>query len=183
MRSGSGRWSLCPNCSPGKRTESRNSQTDMLPVAVAPPEEQATIDRALEILESRLRKNEGSIASTREDIVTYLRLMLADKPAEEFMIVFLDCRHRLIEARTLFKGTVDGCAVYPREVVRAVIEVNAAAVCLAHAHPSQNPEPSEADKAITMKLGQALALIDVRLFDHIVIGGMEHVSLAERGWI
>ena len=148
-----------------------------------PPQEQAIIDRALEILEARLRKSKGPIMQSPEDIVDYLRLHLADKPAERFLVLYLTSRHALIEMRVEATGTVDGAAVYPREIIRSVIELNAAAIVCAHQHPSQNPSPSEADRELTLKLGRALAPIDVRLIDHIVVGGMEHVSMAELGWI
>ena len=148
-----------------------------------PAQEQAVIRRALEILESRLRTDPGPYIETPAAAVEYFKLTLAAEPAEVFAVAFLDTRHRLIEIREMFRGTVDGASVFPREIVRAVIETNAAAVVMAHQHPSGNPEPSEADRSITLKLGKALALIDVRVLDHVVIGGMEHVSLAERGWI
>jgi DNA repair protein RadC len=111
------------------------------------------------------------------------RALVGDRDREFFGVLFLDTRHRLIAAEQLFSGTIDGAVVYPREVVKRALEVNAAALILTHNHPSGDPEPSEADRSITAKLAQALALIDVRLLDHLVIAGERHVSLAERGWI
>ena len=165
-------------------TEAEEPQVEMFPLkAEYPPQEQAVIERALKILESRLRTEPGPHISSPEAAIEYFRLKMAAEPAEVFMAAFLDTRHRLIEIREMFRGTIDGAAVYPREIIRAVYETNAAAVLFSHAHPSGVAEPSEADRGITLKLSRALALIDVRVLDHVVIGGMEHVSLAERGWI
>jgi DNA repair protein RadC len=100
-----------------------------------------------------------------------------------FCCLFLDTRHRVICFEALFRGTVDGATVYPREVVKRALYHNAAAVILGHNHPSGDCEPSEADRSITAKLAGALALVDVRLLDHLVVSRQGHVSLAERGWI
>ncbi|RIK37652.1 MAG: DNA repair protein RadC [Chloroflexi bacterium] len=118
-----------------------------------------------------------SPAVTRE----YLRTKLAGYDYEVFAIMLLDSRHRLIQYIELFRGTIDGASVHPREVVREVLRVNAAAVILAHNHPSGVPEPSQADELITLRLREALALIDVRTLDHIIVGGDRTTSLAERG--
>lgn len=107
------------------------------------------------------------------------RLHLYDK--EVFAVAFLDTRHRLITYEELFYGTLDQAAVYPREVLRRTLAHNAAAVIVSHNHPSGNPEPSQADIAMTQRLKQALELIDARLLDHIVIGTTP-TSLAERGF-
>lgn len=101
--------------------------------------------------------------------------------AERFDIAMLDNRHRLIESRAMFHGTIDSASVYPREIVRACIDANAAAICCSHNHPSGVAEPSRADIEITKKLTKALALIDVRVLDHIITGEGYAVSLAERG--
>ena len=113
----------------------------------------------------------------------YCRVKLAALPYEVFGCLFLDTRHRVIEFRELFRGTIDGAAVYPREIARAAIECNAAAVVLTHNHPSGNPEPSTADRAITQRVREALELLDVRTLDHIVVGREGTVSFASRGWI
>ncbi len=110
----------------------------------------------------------------------YLKAQLQGYPHEVFAVLFLDNRHRVIRFEKLFHGTIDGASVYPREVVRRAIEANAAAVIFAHNHPSGVAEPSQADQQITNRLQQALALIDVRVLDHMVIGD-EVVSFAERG--
>ncbi len=114
---------------------------------------------------------------------TFFRDKLAGQEREVFAAVFLDSRHRLIEYVELFHGTIDGAEVYPREVVRHAIRCNAAAAIVAHNHPSGSLEPSAADRAVTTRLKQALALIDVRLLDHVIVGGLQTVALAERGWV
>jgi DNA repair protein RadC len=111
----------------------------------------------------------------------YLSIRLAGYPHEVFACLFLDNRHRVIEFEELFRGTIDGASVHPREVVRRAIAHNAAAIILTHNHPSGVAEPSEADRQITRRLQEALALIDVRVLDHIVVAAGESVSLAERG--
>ncbi len=110
----------------------------------------------------------------------YLRLELATEEQEIFSCLFLDNRNRVIEFKRMFYGTIDGASVYPREVAKAALAVNAAAVIFAHNHPSGVAEPSNADKRITDRLKDALALLDIRVLDHIVIGD-EAVSMAERG--
>jgi len=110
----------------------------------------------------------------------WLRVHCASMVAEVFGVIFLDNKHRILTSRELFRGTLDGCSVAPREVVRAVIEANAAAVVLYHNHPSGNPEPSSADVAITQTLKQALDLVGCRVLDHL-IAGETVTSLASRG--
>lgn len=117
--------------------------------------------------------------ATREYLVGVFRGL----PHEQFRVLLLDNRHRLIDDVPMFNGTIDGASVHPREIVRLVLERNAAAVILAHNHPSGVPEPSQADELITSRLKDALALIDVRVLDHIVIAGEQSVSFAERGLI
>jgi len=111
----------------------------------------------------------------------YLLSQLRDSPHEIFACLFLDNRHRVIVFEQLFRGTIDGANVYPREVVKAALKHNAAAVILAHNHPSGVAEPSQADESITQRLKQALALVDIRVLDHIIVGDGVTVSLAERG--
>lgn len=111
----------------------------------------------------------------------YLKSRLYAHPHEVFAGLFLDNRHRVIAFEELFRGTIDGSSVHPREVVRAALRHNAAAVIFAHNHPSGVAEPSRADVAITLRLRDALALIDVRVLDHIVVGDESGASLAERG--
>ena len=108
---------------------------------------------------------------------------LAGLEREIFAAVFLDTRHRLIEYVELFQGTIDGAEVHPREVVRKALRCNAAAVIVAHNHPSGAVDPSAADRAVTTRLKQALALVDVRLLDHIVVAGRSTTSMAGCGWV
>ncbi|NEX18822.1 JAB domain-containing protein [Thiorhodococcus mannitoliphagus] len=111
----------------------------------------------------------------------YLKMRLYSSPQEIFACLFLDNRHRVIRYDELFYGTIDGASVHPREVVRRVIETNAAAVIFAHNHPSGVAEPSQADLRITQRLKDALAIIEVRVLDHIIVGDGEGTSFAERG--
>ncbi len=111
----------------------------------------------------------------------YLLARLRDRPYEVFCCLFLDARHRLIACEELFRGTLDGASVHPREVVREALERQAAAVILAHNHPSGIAEPSQADELITHRLREALALVEIRLLDHVIVGAGRCLSLAERG--
>ena len=113
----------------------------------------------------------------------YLSAHLRDRSCEVFAALFLDNRHRVIVFRELFRGTIHGAQVHPREVAREALQHNAAAVIVAHNHPSGIAEPSAADRAITDRLKQALELLDVRLLDHVIVGDGEMVSMAERGWV
>src|SRR5690606_32479372 len=111
----------------------------------------------------------------------FLQAQLRDRPYEVFCCLFLDNRHRLIAFAELFRGTIDGASVHPREVVRDALARNAAAVILAHNHPSGNAEPSQADELITLRLKDALGLVDIRVLDHLIVGDSRCVSLAARG--
>ncbi len=121
------------------------------------------------------------VISSPEDTRQFLKSQLGNRPYEVFAALFLDNRHRVIKFEELFRGTIDGASVYPREVVKAALEHNAAALIIAHNHPSGVAEPSTADERITLRLKEALGLVDIRLLDHLVIGDGEVVSLAERG--
>jgi DNA repair protein RadC len=111
----------------------------------------------------------------------FLRMRLRDLPYEVFCCLWLDNRHRVIAFEELFRGTIDGAAVHPREVVKHALARNAAAVIVAHNHPSGFAEPSQADEFITRRLKEALALVDIRLIDHLVVGDGGCESFAERG--
>jgi DNA repair protein RadC len=113
----------------------------------------------------------------------YLAVHYAGHEREVFGCLFLDNRHRLIAVEEMFLGTVDGAAVHPREVVKRALKLNAAAVILAHNHPSGVAEPSQADELITSRLRDALALVDIRVLDHLVVGGTTVTSFVERGLI
>ena len=106
---------------------------------------------------------------------------LAGKESEEFVAAYLDTRHRLIVIETLFQGTIDGATVHPRVLARRALELNAAAIIVAHNHPAGNPEPSRQDVALTRRLGKALEILDIPLLDHFVCGSEGHRSLAEMG--
>jgi DNA repair protein RadC len=117
------------------------------------------------------------------DSAAFLKARMASRPYEVFACLFLDNRHRVLAFEEMFRGTLDGTSVHPREVVRAALEHNAAAVILAHNHPSGVAEPSAADRNITHQLRDALQLIGVRVLDHLVIGTGEPTSMAARGLI
>jgi len=142
-------------------------------------EEERIIAKALGILEARCAQ--GEVIENPRAVARFLQLRLAGSRNECFAVLYLNTRHRVIEFREHFFGTIDGTAVYPRVIVQAALEVNAAAVILAHNHPSGAAEPSEADRTITLRLAKALALVDIRVLDHIVVSAKETVSLAERG--
>jgi DNA repair protein RadC len=114
---------------------------------------------------------------------SFLRMRLAGLEHEEFHAIFLDTKHRILACEMLFRGTVDAAEIHPREVAKRALSLNAAAVIVAHNHPSGTPEPSAADRAVTARLKQALATIDVRMLDHIVVGAEGTTSLAARGWV
>ncbi|WP_460830976.1 RadC family protein [Lysobacter humi (ex Lee et al. 2017)] len=113
----------------------------------------------------------------------YFSQRLRGEPCEVFAVMFLDVRHRVLAFEEMFRGTLDGAEVHPREVVRRALAHNAAAVIVGHNHPSGNPEPSVADRAVTARLKQALALVDLRLLDHFVVGDGPATSMAARGWV
>lgn len=119
--------------------------------------------------------------SSSRDTREYLLAQLRDRAQEVFCVLFLDNRHRVLAFEELFQGTLNGTAVYPREVLKRALRHNAAAVILAHNHPSGVAEPSRADELLTQRLREALSLVDVRLLDHVVVGDGETVSFSERG--
>ncbi len=123
----------------------------------------------------------GPALASPGDASRFLALRLRDRPYETFCCLFLDNRHRVIRLAELFRGTIDGTSVYPREVVRSALACHAAAVIAAHNHPSGVAEPSQADERITQRLRRALDLVDIRLIDHLIIGDGITTSLAARG--
>ena len=142
----------------------------------------AIITAALRILERRIRKPVTELGSPIS-VKQFLTLMLSEHESESFGVIYLNNRHRVIEWEVLFNGTIDMANVYPREVVKACLKHNAAAVILFHNHPSGNPDPSHADELITSRLKDALGLVDIRVLDHMIVGGTDCVSFAERGLI
>ena len=158
-----------------------NRFASLTPSCLSSAEKSSLVSLALKVLSQRYRR--GRVLNSPDEIEGFLRLKLSGRRNEVFGIIFLDCRHRLIRTVELFQGTVDGAAVYPRVVVQKALDHNAAAVVLYHNHPSGVAEPSEADRSITATLGRALALVEVRLLDHLVVTDGTYVSLAERGYI
>ena len=147
------------------------------------PAKYAQLSAVLEIAKRyQFNKAEtGAFLESPDAVKSLVALEMRDLEHEIFACLFLNNRHRLISYEALFRGTIDSASVYPREVVKAALACNAAAVVLAHNHPSGVAEPSRADIDITARLTKALNLIDVRVLDHIIVGGNYQVSLAERG--
>ena len=145
----------------------------------------ASVDQILEAARQAIdqKMQRGAEFTSPALVKEYLRNKLAGFEHEVFAVLFLDTRHRLIEYAEMFRGTIDSASVYPREVVKEALRFNAGAVVLSHNHPSGNPEPSQADKALTQRLKDALALVEVRTLDHIIVAGSDTVSFAERGLI
>lgn len=136
---------------------------------------------ARQVIGRRVRR--GTSMTSPELVRDFLRTKLAELPHEVFVALLLDAQNRLVQYIELFRGTLSQTSVYPREVVKAALAHNAAAMILAHNHPSGVAEPSRADELLTQSLKQALALVDVRVLDHFIIAGADSVSLAERGLI
>ncbi|HHC7296390.1 TPA: DNA repair protein RadC [Vibrio campbellii] len=145
--------------------------------------EQAVLDEAAAILKSKLCISEQPALSSPEMVKSFCRYSLAARENEVFGVIFLDNQHRVRSSEELFTGTVNAASVYPREVVKKALAENASAVIFYHNHPSGVAEPSQADRRITRRLIDALALIDVRVLDHFVVSFEDTVSFAERGWI
>lgn len=141
---------------------------------------QAVLEMARRYLFESMQK--GHALTSPDETRQYLSDQLREYPHEVFAALFLDQRHRVICFEELFTGTIDGASVYPREVVKKALAYNAAAIIFAHNHPSGVAEPSQADRRITQKLTDALALVDIRVLDHFIVGE-EVVSFAERGLI
>lgn len=143
---------------------------------------QAVLEMSRRHLDSELRRGDALTSPTLTR--RYLASTLRAYPFEVFACLLLDNQHRVIRFEELFRGTIDGASVYPREVVKLALATNAAAVILAHNHPSGIAEPSEADRQLTQKLKQALGLVDIRVLDHFIVGdGVDAYSFAEHGLI
>ena len=145
--------------------------------------EKRALYRAMNILETHLKRPDIKAFNSPNAVRDYLILMLAREEAEQFVVLFLDSQHRLIEAETMFYGTLTQTSVYPREVVKRALYHNAAAVIFAHNHPSGVAEPSQHDKILTDALKQSLSLVDVRVLDHLIVAGAGALSFAERGMV
>jgi DNA repair protein RadC len=157
-----------------------NSYSSTAPRAVQSKLAVAT-ELAKRILEERLRARE--VFGSPDAVKNYLQLHLGRKPREEFAVLFLDAQNRLMKLKVMFQGTLTQTSVYPREVVAEALCVGAAAVILAHNHPSGTVQPSRADEALTQTIKAALALVEVRLLDHIVVAPGLALSMAEKGLI
>ena len=142
---------------------------------------QAVLEMARRSLREQLARS--TVLGSPQAVRDYLRLKLQDRPHEVFAGVFLDAQNRVLAVEELFRGTLTQTSVYPREVVKRALHHNAGALIFAHNHPSGVAEPSRADEALTQALKQALALVDVRVLDHFVIGAGTAMSFAERGLI
>lgn len=144
-----------------------------------PANAEEVLQRARQVLSHRVRR--GATMSSPQAVKDYMRLEIGTLEHEVFTVIFLDAQHRLLALKEMFRGTVSQTSVYPREVVKEALVLNAAAVVLAHNHPSGCAEPSRADKFLTESLMAALALVDVRVLDHLVVAVTDIVSFAERG--
>ena len=134
------------------------------------PAQQSVITEALNLVQEQAA-TEGDLMTSPSQTFDYFRLFYAGKQEREhFALMLLDSQHKVLECNVIFSGTIDGAAIYPREIVKAALYANAAAVILAHNHPSGVIEPSAADKRITARIKSALALVDIRVLDHIIVG-------------
>lgn len=147
--------------------------------AIRPATTDEIVAAARAALDTKIQR-QGQIA-TPSDSKAFVSLRLGMLPHEVFAAMFLDAQHRVIEYVELFRGTLMQTSVYPREVVKEALRLNAAAVIFAHNHPSGVPEPSRADSLLTTTLTSALSLVDVRVLDHLIVGGGQVVSFADRG--
>lgn len=149
------------------------------------PAKYVQLQAALELAKRHLGESlrSGVVIDNSVLVKDYLRLRLRDYEREVFACLFLDTRHRLLHYEELFHGTLDSASVHPREVLVRALALNAAAVILAHNHPSGDAEPSAADRRVTQRLREALGLVEIRVLDHLVVGDRATVSFAERGWL
>lgn len=154
---------------------------DPAPYITQPHGEDWIIAEALRILDARCQR--GQAMDSPSLVGDWLALRAAGLQREVFTVVFLDSQHRLIEAQDMFHGTLTQTSVYPREVLAEALRLHAAAVILSHNHPSGIPTPSRADEMLTQTLKQALALVDVRVLDHIIVAGGQARSMAELGMV
>lgn len=147
------------------------------------PAKRAEMSAVLELARRSLAQElmQRPVFDSPAGVKDYLRLQIGSKPHEVFVVLFLDAQNRLIRAEEMFRGTLTQTSVYPREVAKRALDLGAAALLLAHNHPSGAAEPSRADEFLTQTLSKALALIDVRVLDHLVVSQAEVVSFAERG--
>ncbi|EDU0501910.1 DNA repair protein RadC [Salmonella enterica subsp. salamae] len=146
-----------------------------------PATDKQILDAACQIIDLKMQRGaQFTAASSTRD---YLSVKLANYEREVFVVLFLDMQNRLIEYAEMFHGSIGSTEVHPREIVKKAMQNNAAAVILAHNHPSGNAKPSDADRKITQHIREALSLVEVRTLDHIIIGGNDTISFAEHGWL
>ena len=156
-------------------------ETETPATYTATADDDAIIAQACAIIDKRFAT--GETLTDPSAAGAYFKVKIGGSRREVFAVLFLDTRHRMLAFEEMFYGTIDGAEVHPREVVRRALELNAAAVIIGHNHPSGAPDPSSADRAVTQRLKQSLALVDVRLLDHFVCGSGAPVSMAARGMI
>ena len=142
---------------------------------------QAVLEMARRHLAEKLQRESG--LESPEAVRDYLKALLRHEPHEVFGCLFLDAKHRVLAFESLFRGTIDSASVYPRQVVKRALAHNAAALILAHNHPSGVADPSPADRVLTKRLQEALELVDVQVLDHIIVGGEDPISMVEYGWM
>lgn len=148
---------------------------------LGPANEKCAVARELVMRTIREDMKARDALSSPQAVRDYLRLMMVGKEHEVFVVLFLDAQHRVIATEELFRGTLTQTSVYPREVVKAALRHNAAALIFSHNHPSGIAEPSHADELLTRSLKSALALVDVQVLDHFIVAGVSTLSFAERG--
>lgn len=167
----------------GVRAASKVYQGALLPLFIGGGQQHEKCAVARELVMRCLggEMQERTVLSAPETVKDFLKIHFAGREYESFVVLYLDAQHRLIAANEVFRGTLTQTSVYPREVVKATLRENAVAVILAHNHPSGDTTPSRADEHVTQVLKQALALVDVRVLDHIVVAGAGTTSFAERG--
>ena len=159
----------------------RAKSNDPVPYQAQPQDDDAIVARALAILQERATRS--VMFGSPQAVKDWLTVALSGLEHEVFGVIMLDAQHRLIADERMFRGTLTQASVYPREVVKAALMHNAAAVILYHNHPSGVAEPSRADEMLTQTLRQSLSLVDVRILDHMVVGGGRCISFAERGLV
>ena len=164
-----------------KSTKFKIDETNGTYSVIAPVTENDILIMARRLAKNRLAK--GRSIERPSSAFLYLQTLMGSYENEVFGSVFLDNQHRIICFEELFRGSINAANIYPREVVKRALSVNAAAVIFVHNHPSGEPEPSEADKRITVQLREALNLVEIRVLDHVVVGAKACISMAERGLV
>ena len=167
----------------GVRATAKHYQGSLQPLFTGDGQQHRTCLVARELVKRWLCEElkDRTVFASPDAVRDYLRIHFAGREYESFVVLFLDAQNRLIMAEEMFRGTLTQTSVYPREIVKTALAQNAACVIFSHNHPSGVPQPSRADELLTSTLKQALALVDVRVLDHIIVGGSGTLSFAERG--